>query len=673
MAKIGAAPAGVYTDNGVTLQALLGPDGSQYPMTTGIVSLSTDLSRAAGNSAAIQAAVNNTGLVQLLSAGVYYVSGTVAIPSYTFVYLGAGVELRQLPGATFQSFFTNVNNTPTLHAVSSVSFAAVGNLATTQMARATVQYATDVPTVNVGDTVIIDGDIAFAVNGDHLVETVNVAAKQITYLFGCTSLPANSNSVPTFSISGSFSGLTLTVTAAGGVITPGQQLGGAGIQPGTQIQYQTSGTPGGAGVYQITTSGNTATTFTGLASQIVISKADTTLGVIGNGKLNGNFIEGGLTGNGGFSGNLQDHAIWFNNVVRPMVGGGDTGFLTINDGSQYCVCMARAVDPKVIGLHSDGTRKDGAHFYGPIFGLPEIRRVTGDYGDDCAIFQPVDGASYINLIPYGILNGSNVYGGNFYEGGLMQDIKVTYNGNSGQAALYPCMSMGGSYIGSTTYQMYGRYDIINIGHKYPTYNGQSGFAVAVGNGYCPDLGFIDEIYIDGAIGAVTINNGGAAKSIYIGRVSIKNWSNFDMLDYESGSFDYINIGRLDIEADYYGYGGAMEYLLALGSVNCVINQLVISGKFNSYTNYELALINSVGATVNVIKYNDIELINNAVLIKDGSTFSNTPSVLIDDIDFIKASQYPFSMGAYSPMNIKVSRLNGNGPLFNFYGTGHAGS
>ncbi|MFL9904283.1 baseplate J/gp47 family protein [Paraburkholderia fungorum] len=65
------------------------------------------------------------------------------------------------------------------------------------------------------------------------------------------SLTIGSSASPAFGITGSISGLTLTVTAAGGSLAAGQVLSGPGIVAGTQIGNQLSGTPGGTGTYAV--------------------------------------------------------------------------------------------------------------------------------------------------------------------------------------------------------------------------------------------------------------------------------------------------------------------------------------------------------------------------------------------------------------------------------------
>lgn len=68
------------------------------------------------------------------------------------------------------------------------------------------------------------------------------------------SLTIGSSASPAFAITGSITGTTLTVTATGGALSPGQVLSGPGVVQGTQIVGQLTGTPGGTGTYQVSQS-----------------------------------------------------------------------------------------------------------------------------------------------------------------------------------------------------------------------------------------------------------------------------------------------------------------------------------------------------------------------------------------------------------------------------------
>lgn len=75
-----------------------------------------------------------------------------------------------------------------------------------------------------------------------------------------TQIPLTlSNTLPTVFITGSISTTNLTVTAGSNIVI-GMNLYGNGITSGTYIVSQTSGTPGGAGVYVVSASQTVAST-----------------------------------------------------------------------------------------------------------------------------------------------------------------------------------------------------------------------------------------------------------------------------------------------------------------------------------------------------------------------------------------------------------------------------
>lgn len=75
-----------------------------------------------------------------------------------------------------------------------------------------------------------------------------------------------------FTSTGTGSGTNLTLSAVTGVVTPGDAISGTGVPANATIVSQTSGTPGGAGVY-VTSVATTASaaTVTGFGSTVVVS------------------------------------------------------------------------------------------------------------------------------------------------------------------------------------------------------------------------------------------------------------------------------------------------------------------------------------------------------------------------------------------------------------------
>lgn len=750
--KLGASPVGIYSDNGVSLVGLMGPDGTQYPLSNDFnIPLVAGVAGAAANTQALQSACNAGGLIQLLTPGVYYVAGTVYQPSECGVYLGPGVELWKVPGSTASPFFMNKNWKPTLQAVTSVTFAPVGVLSVSQMAIMTIQFTSALPadmqgnTIAPGNYLMLDGDLSFATNGAHKVLSVNPATLQVVTQFGCTALPSGSYSIPTFAINAcSFSGATLTVTATTGIINQGQTLTGANVAAGTMVESQTAGITisacsfsgntltvtgvsggalavgqtltgsniasgttitalgtgtggtgtytvstsgntgtsatawGGAGTYMINIAGSTATSCTAMAALITGCLCDHNIGVFGAGRLNGNVEAGGITQNNTY----MDHGILFNNVANAYVGGGELGYLTIDDTAQYLVCMQRTQNARAVGIATNYSRKDGVHFFGPQYGRPVIKHIQGDFGDDVAIFDNVSAAVYFPLQIGATYNGNTVYGGDYFEGGLIEDLNVTYAGNNGGAVLYPMLSAGGPYIGTTAFRMHGVFIIRNIGKKYPVANGVSGSAWAIGAGYSVDAGFIDNVIIDDAHGPFYMNNAMAGKTIYIDELVLRGGSTWEQEDWFSNILDYCNINRLALY-DFNSYNwaaSAAEQILYLNSANVTVNKIeFIGGKVNAGPNdTQLSLVGSPSTggsypTVNMITFRGLEMLGASGLLLDGSLFANTPTIDIDDIDYTNCSNYPISYGGSQSFNILARAIKGNGAFFNLYGTGHAGT
>jgi hypothetical protein len=88
---------------------------------------------------------------------------------------------------------------------------------------------------------------------------------------GTGTYTVNNPSTVGATFTGDGSGTNLTASAVTGVLAPGQILFGTGVPGGTTIISQTSGTPGGAGVY--VTSGATTSSGASLSSNETITAA----------------------------------------------------------------------------------------------------------------------------------------------------------------------------------------------------------------------------------------------------------------------------------------------------------------------------------------------------------------------------------------------------------------
>lgn len=212
-----------------------------------------------------------------------------------------------------------------------------------------------------------------------------------------------------------------------------------------------------------------------IGSNITLRLADINVAIVGSGKLNGNYLQGSMAP----SATYTRHGVTFNNVINPLVGGYGEAPLIMQDILGYIVCMQCCVNAKVRGLHGIANDQDGAHFYGPQFGTPEIADITGEFADDCAVFQTVDGSIYT---PFMLPVSTGAPGGNFYHGGIIRNIRTAWDGNTGQVALYPNATDGVNY--NTAYKMHGKYSISNVGSTTDAIAGNnSGSAIGVGATY----------------------------------------------------------------------------------------------------------------------------------------------------------------------------------------------
>ncbi|MDD4915738.1 MAG: hypothetical protein PHW13_11960 [Methylococcales bacterium] len=529
---VGTYQAGgqIYYWNGATLAQITSNSTTNNGAVIAVV-LQAGEANAAANSTAIQTALGNGGLIQILNPGIYYVNTTHYIPSYTTVEIGADVELTQVPGGTFTSFFQNVTSVPALVDVSSITYEYVAPTYPLNNGGSPVAYSLLIATVtttaahglSVGNSVLIDGDIQKRSIGGHVVDAVP-SSTTFTFRMAVSNsgaLPNNTASVPAATFTSTVTGNVLTVSAASAnTLTVGQTIFSAasGFVPGTIITQQKTGTIGGAGTYEISNSMtiSSSSSFNAMAQQITMSKCDTDISIIGAGRMNGNFIEGGMHPH--TTAGVDDYfntGIMLNNVIRPYVGGGAYGKLTIDDCGYSCVGIARAEDPSVTNLFGNNS-EDFVHFFGPIFGFAEQRKFSGSLSDDGGVFECDPPANYAPLLP-------PLCGGSFYGGGIMDDFEFKMGGNSGSAAIYPSMSNGGANIGVTNYRMYGTYTVQNI-RSHHGYNDGAGFnaAVALGSSYNNDVGFIDRLVIDNVQDQITLGNptGSLAIPIYTQSVEI---------------------------------------------------------------------------------------------------------------------------------------------------------
>jgi hypothetical protein len=260
---------------------------------------------------------------------------------------------------------------------------------------------------------------------------------------------------------------------------------------------------------------------------------------------------------------------------------------------------------------------------------------------------------------------------------VIDDVEYTVGGNSAKAAFYPSMSGGpGAGIGTTAYRMFGRYIATNIRERAPSSSGAAGNgAVAICNSYNGDVAFIDEVFVGGSLGDITCygnpSSGGVSMSVNIGKLTVRGAICSTREDYLQNIFDYCNIGKLDMDVNYFANGiGTSTYVAILQSANVTVGEFVLSGKMKSTTSAALMGIVSAGATVDVIRIKEAVFEGFAKPINDGCVFANTPLLILDAVDGTNqdSSMYMLSLGNSQAYEISVNDVRATKALFNFYGT-----
>jgi len=377
----------------------------------------------------------------------------------------------------------------------------------------------------------------------------------------------------------------------------------------TANTYQLADSPFAASGKQVTASAATTVT-----PMLIGAAADGNISIIGGGTLDMQYGTEAFTE----SNDWQDHAVVLRRVRSPRVD------LSVRSARKYCVMMQDVWKPHVMALDA-ATGSDGVHVYGPAWD-PLIENVTGTYGDDPAVFQPVDGYMY----PQYMLGTGFDLGGDFH-GGTMRNIRPRHSHNTAAAVIYPNGNLGGG-ANAVIYRMRGQILVDGVGIETPDgFNGanfQGWDAVGVGNGYVQVAGRIESLVVRNAYGTTRLNNDGGGTSLDIGSVSF-----YDLvgdLFYGDGceiSVNYANIDQLTINgARHSPYtGGGLVTLYGAQAVIGVLNfNNTQAGNPNATgTCY---LLQTAGApTVKEINFNDVILATNGQAMGPGS-FTGIPTI-----------------------------------------------
>lgn len=318
------------------------------------------------------------------------------------------------------------------------------------------------------------------------------------------------------------------------------------------------------------------------------------------------------------SNDWHDHAVIMRRVRAPRV---DIGARAVR---KYCVMMQDVWKPHVMALDAH-TGSDGVHVYGPAWD-PLIENVTGTYGDDPAVFQPVDGYMY----PQYMLGTGFDLGGDFH-GGTMRNIRPRHSHNTAAAVIYPNGNLGGG-ADAIIYRMRGQVLIDGAGIETPDGGNGPDFqgwdAVGVGNGYVSVAGRIDSLVARNIYGSTRINNDGGGVSLDLGSVTLESLGG-DLFygdgcgaDLNHAKIDQLNIVRARHSP---ANGGGLVTLqgsnLEIGAINFCETQ---AG--NPHSTGTCYLLQTNGSpTVGEINFDNIRLGANGQAIGPGM-FANTPAI-----------------------------------------------
>jgi len=403
----------------------------------------------------------------------------------------------------------------------------------------------------------------------------------------------------------------------------------------------------------------TVSRLVGVVPMLQGSAADGNISIVGGGTLDMQFGTQPFVA----SNDWHDHAVVLRRVRHPRVD------LTVRAARKYAVMAQDVWHLHVQGLEGD-TGSDGVHVYGPAWS-PLIENVRGTYGDDPAIFQPVDGFLYTQYM----LGSGFDLGGDFH-GGTMRNIRPRHSHNTAAAVIYPNGNTGNGN-NSVIYRMRGQILIDGAGIETPDgYNGQDfqGWdAVGIGNGYVSVAGRIESLTVRNVYGSTRVNNDGGGVNLDIGTLTFDTLAG-DLFYGDGCQIDvnWANIDQLIINgARHSPFSGGG--LVTLQGSNANIGSITFNGTQagNPVATGTCYLLQTNGApTVKEVNYNDIRLSANGQALGPGS-FTGTPTlnfkggggegykVLIEQDNNTRS------------LNINIFGFTSTAPsvgLFNFYGS-----
>lgn len=571
----------------------------------------------------LQEAINTQPSLVFRSGHTYLINDTITVPADREIIVERGALVRAVTGGTRGSktfpIFKNANAESVPVPVVSITPELFGH----HLVMCTVEFETAHAITS--NYVQIKGDGRNIYNGIWPIHD-KPSATSVRFLM---SIAGGSNLIPP---SAAVEGVATSQTVANpGVFTQAAH----GYVAGQPVKIYENA-PGGftlGKTYYVIKTGLTANTYqlaespfssTGkqVTSSEIASVAPLLMGAAADGNIS--IVGGGVLdmqyGAQPFeeSNDWHDHAVILRRVRAPYID------LSVRAARKYCVMMQDVWHPHVLGLEGD-TGSDGVHIYGPAWN-PLIENVRGTFGDDPAVFQPVDGYMY----PQYMLGTGFDLGGDFH-GGTMRNIRPRHSHNTAAAVIYPNGNLGGG-ADAVIYRMRGQILIDGVGIETPDgYNGQDfqGWdAVGVGNGYVQVAGRIDSLVIRNVYGATRLNNDGGGTSLDIGSVSFYDLTG-DLFYGDGCQIDvnYANIDQLTVNGARHSplSGGG---LVTLQGSNAVIGALNFVGTQagNPAATGTCYLLQTAGApSVKEVNFDNIRLSANGQALGPGS-FTGTPIV-----------------------------------------------
>lgn len=630
------------------------------------ITTANDISKATENTQKIQAAVSQGGTVTIAAKGSVFVNSTVIVPSDCTVVIPKGTEITAVTGGaggvnTFP-FFVNENANSTPVSIQSNTSAAYSNM----LCKVTLNFASAHGITS--KCIQIKGDGRAIYNG--IWEITASTSNSIEFLMsiagGSTNLPP---ALATAVASASQSGVNFTTATNNFVAGQPVQLSGSvptGFTAGTVYYVITTGlstTNVNLALSPFASTGISASSSSACTITPVIKAmaADRNITITGGGKFNGNFAAGGFS----FTNTYSDHGIILRRVRKPIVQ--DINFTDIR---KYCIMGQDIWHPLVSDVSAD-TGSDGVHLYGPCWN-PLVQNMTGTYGDDVAVFQNIDGSTYLGFM---MGTGFDV-GGDFFNG-TMKNIRPRHTHNTAACTLYPQGNSGGVGATSAIYRFRGQVEIDGVSVEDPqAFNGlnwRGWNAVGVGNGYVPVVAPFDSLVIKNVYGPIALNNNGGGVSVAIDKVAIEHPSGDNIFgDNSTVNLDYFTIGNLSITSAKHSplAGGG---LVTIQSSNVIIDNMTFEkcSMQNANASGSVYGLQIVGTpTVRTINYFNCLLGPNGQLLNPAS-FVTTPTInIIGGIGNSYKCGIEKSDNSQS-LNISIQGFTSLNPtigLFNFYGS-----